>query len=300
MADVRFEQAGLRQPASLRQEARVIGLLFASTTSIIGSGWLSGSFHAARIAGPLAVWSRVIGAVIILLISLCFAELGALFPRSGALVHMSHASHGEGLGRIWAWMLFLAYVTIPPVEAEAVVTCANNYFPQPGTNGLPSASGFATCAFLPAVFAVVNLLAVGMLLRLNNAITWWKIAVPALSGVTLILASSLWNVMAADPTGYHVSGIFTALPAAGIIFCYLGFRTAIDLGGESANPHRHIPIAVIGSVVLAAAIYVLLQKGFLIGLRPSDFAHGWTKHNFTGASGPFAGLALGMTWLAVP
>lgn len=38
MADVRFEQAGLRQPASLRQEARVIGLLFASTTSIIGSG----------------------------------------------------------------------------------------------------------------------------------------------------------------------------------------------------------------------------------------------------------------------
>jgi hypothetical protein len=55
MADVRFEQAGLRQPARLRQEARVIGVLFASTTSIIGSGWLFGSFRAARIAGPLAV-----------------------------------------------------------------------------------------------------------------------------------------------------------------------------------------------------------------------------------------------------
>ena len=42
---------------------------------------------------------------------------------------MSHASHGEGLGRIWAWLLFLAYVAVPVVEAEAVVTYANNYLP---------------------------------------------------------------------------------------------------------------------------------------------------------------------------
>ena len=39
------------QPGALRRDARIIGLLFASTTSMIGSGWLFGSFHAARIAG---------------------------------------------------------------------------------------------------------------------------------------------------------------------------------------------------------------------------------------------------------
>ena len=37
----------------LRRDARIVGLLFASTTSIIGSGWLFGAFHAANIAGPL-------------------------------------------------------------------------------------------------------------------------------------------------------------------------------------------------------------------------------------------------------
>ena len=71
----------------------------------------------------------MVGAVIIMLIALCFAELASLFPRSGALVHMSHASHGDGLGRIWGWMLFLAYVPVPAVEAEAIVTYANNYLP---------------------------------------------------------------------------------------------------------------------------------------------------------------------------
>jgi len=107
-------------------------------------------------------------------------------------------------------------------------------------------------------------------------------------------------VMGADPAGYQFSGIFRALPAAGIVFSYLGFRTAIDLGGESANPSRHIPLAVIGSVLLSAVIYVMLQVAFLLALSPSDLAHGWAKLSFTGQTGPFAGLAatLGLGWLA--
>ena len=53
-------------------------------------------------------------------------------------MHISHASHGEGLGRLWGWMLFLAYVPVPAVEAEAIVTYANNYLPyfiQPHSTG---------------------------------------------------------------------------------------------------------------------------------------------------------------------
>jgi amino acid transporter len=296
------ESAGLAASGKLRREARMIGLLFASTTSMIGSGWLFGAYHASKIAGPLSIWSWVVGAVIIMLIALCFAELAALFPRSGALVHMSHASHGEGLGRIWGWMLFLAYVPIPAVEAEAVLTYANNYLPyflQP-QNGLLTPTGFVACALLLGLFALVNLLAVRTLLRFNSIITWWKIAVPVLTVFVLIAASSHWDVWSADKNSYQVSGIFTALPEAGIVFSYLGFRTAIDLGGESSNPSRHIPIAVIGSVLISAFIYILLQVAFLMALRPGDMAHGWAHLSFAGQAGPFAGLAatLGIGWLA--
>ena len=288
---------------TLKRDVRFISLLFASTTSIIGSGWLFGAYHAARIAGPLSIWSWVVGAVIIMLIALCFAELAALFPRSGALVHMSHASHGEGLGRIWGWMLFLAYVPVPAVEGEAVVTYANNYLPyfiQPHSNGLLTTTGFIVCALLLALFAFLNLLAVRLLLRFNAAITIWKIAVPLLTVIVLICASTHWNVGAAAPGTYQFSGIFTALPTAGVIFSFLGFRTAIDLGGETSNPSRNIPLAVIGSVLVAAVIYVLLQVAFLMALRPSDLASGWNHLSFTGQAGPFAGLAatLGIGWMA--
>ncbi|WP_027820758.1 APC family permease [Paraburkholderia bannensis] len=297
------DMSSLTLSGKLRREAGIIGLLFASATSMIGSGWLFGAYHAARIAGPLSIGSWIIGAVIIMLIALCFAELAVLFPRSGALVHMSHASHGDGLGRLWCWLLFLAYVAVPAVEAEAIVTYANNYLPwfiRPGSAGVLSVTGFVACAALLGVTALLNLMMVRWLLNFNSAITWWKILVPVLTIVALMASSPHWNVTSAAPGTYKLEGMFTALPAAGIVFSYLGFRSAIDLGGESAHPHRNIPLAVIGAVVLAAAIYIMLQVAFIWALSPADLAHGWAQISFKGEAGPFAGLAatLGLGWVA--
>ncbi|MGF6506789.1 APC family permease [Paraburkholderia sp. 32] len=287
----------------LRRDAGIVGLLFASTTSMIGSGWLFGAYHASRIAGPLSIGSWALGAVIIMLIALCFAELAAVFPRSGALVHMSHASHGDGLGRLWCWLLFLAYVPVPAVEAEAIVTYASNYLPwliRPGSAGVLSLAGFFVCAGLLGITALLNLMVIRWLLNVNSTITWWKILVPILTIVGLMAASTHWDVVRAAPDTYKLSGMFTALPAAGIVFSYLGFRTAIDLGGETANPHRDIPLAVIGSVVLAAVVYIMLQVAFIWALSPVDLAHGWARLSFKGEMGPFAGLAatLGLGWMA--
>lgn len=299
-----------RTGKSLRRDAGIIGLLFASTTSMIGSGWLFGALHASKIAGPLSLWSWILGAIIIMLIALCFAELASLFPRSGALVHMSHASHGQGLGRVWGWMLFLSYVAVPSVEAESIVTYANNLYPHlVGNDGVLTGMGFIVCAILVGMLALLNLLAIRWLLAVNNTITWWKIAVPFLTAVILIIAGAheiapLWNhgtsVWTAASNSYDPNGVFLALPSAGIVFSFLGFRTAIDLGGESANPSRNIPLAVIGSVVLSAIIYVLLQLGFLNSVKPQDIVNGWGQLSFPGVKGPFAGLAagLGFGWLA--
>ncbi|MBT9384334.1 APC family permease [Pseudooceanicola sp. CBS1P-1] len=300
MADTTFSQQG---DGGLRRDAGKLALLFVSTTSMVGSGWLFGAYHAAKIAGPYAIWSWIVGAAIVLLIALCFAELAALFPRSGALVHMSHASHGAGLGRIWSWLLYLAYAPVAAVETEAVVTYANNYLPfllKPGGDGTLTITGFVVCALLLLVIAALNLQAVSALMKVNTVVTWWKIAVPLVTVVALIAGSHHWGVWQADPEPGQFDGIFTALPAAGIVFSFLGFRSAIDMGGEAANPGRAIPLAVIGSVLLAAVLYVLLQLAFILALSPGDLANGWASLSFAGDAGPFAGLAaaLGFGWVA--
>ena len=74
------------QEPHLRRHIGIVGLLFASVGSIIGSGWLFGALNASVEAGPAAVISWAIGGVMILLIALVYAELGTMFPLSGGVV----------------------------------------------------------------------------------------------------------------------------------------------------------------------------------------------------------------------
>ena len=99
---------------------------------------------------------------------------------------------------------------------------------------------------------------------------------------------------------YGTKGVLEAVSAGGAIFSLLGFEQAVQLGGESRNPQRDLPRAVIGSILIGATIYMLLQVVFIGALPASALRHGWADVNFTGIFGPFAGIAkgLGLGWLA--
>jgi amino acid transporter len=99
-------------------------------------------------------------------------------------------------------------------------------------------------------------------------------------------------------------GVFLALSAGGVIFAGLGFEQSVQLGGETRNPRRNIPLAIIGGMVVAIVLYIALQVAFILALDPSSLSEGWGAVSFSGKGqlfGPFAALAtaLGLGWLAV-
>src|ERR1039458_4966093 len=59
------------------------GLMFVSLGSIIGSGWLLGALTAATLAGPASLISWVLAAIMLALLALVHAELGAAYPAAG-------------------------------------------------------------------------------------------------------------------------------------------------------------------------------------------------------------------------
>lgn len=290
-------------PAKLRRDAGVIGLLYASLGSIIGSGWLFGALHAAVQAGPWSVLSWMIGAAAILLLAFVFAELSTMFPNSGAMVHMTHVSHGDLVGKIWSWILFLAFVSVPPVEVSAVLTYSNNYIPgliEPHT-GLMTGTGMGWAALLLAGVVALNFLAVRWVLAINSAATWWKLVIP-IATIGILMAYSFHpSNMVAQTASTPKSGIFTAVATAGIVFSFLGFQQAIALAGETRNPNRYVPIALISSVLIGMLIYVGLQIAFITALNPADIGNGWGHLRFTGMFGPLAAIAVGVgaLWWAV-
>lgn len=289
----------------LRKDAGMVGLLFAGVSSMIGSGWLFGPMHAAKDAGPLSIGSWAIAALVVGLIALVYAELGPLFPKSGGLMPMSLISHGRLVGRIWSWILFLAYVSIAPVEAMAVVTYANNYLPglvNPHTS-LLTGTGVVVSVVVLALMTVLNFLILRLVLLLNTIATWIKVCAPI---GTIIVLLAVSHHPANLAIAAHASGDFgnmlTAIATAGVFFSLFGFTQAIQLAGETANPARNIPIAVIGTIVIGAIIFVLVQYAFVTAIPPELLAHdGWSGLNFSGDAGPMAGLAvtLGVSFWAL-
>ena len=86
----------------------------------------------------------------------------------------------------------------------------------------------------------------------------------------------------------------------GVIFALEGFEQAAQLAGEARNPKRDAPIAVVGSMLLGAAIYLLLQVCFTGALSPANLAHGWANpFGHAGTFGPYYTLAssIGLGWL---
>ncbi|MGH8401464.1 MAG: amino acid permease, partial [Gammaproteobacteria bacterium] len=164
----------------LRKDAGLVGLLFVGVSTMIGSGWLLGPMHSARDAGPLSIGSWAIAARVVGLIALVYAELGPMFTKSGGLMYMSLITHGRLVGRIWSWILFLAYVSIAPVEAMAVVTYANNYLPgmvHPETQ-LLTAQGVMIAVGVLALLTALNFLVLRLILLLNTLATWIKVCAP--------------------------------------------------------------------------------------------------------------------------
>ncbi|NUP44958.1 MAG: APC family permease, partial [Streptomyces sp.] len=298
-------------PVPLRRDMGRISLLFAGVGSIIGSGWLFGALNAAKVAGPASVFSWAIASVMILLIGLCFAELGTMFPVSGGVVRFPHLSFGSFASYTMGWITWVAAATVAPIEVEGALQYATrwahftDHHPGSGTYTL-TGLGYAAAVLAMAFFVTLNYYGIRWFARVNNVLVWWKLGVILLV-IAAFLATAFHarNLGAAEYGGFApggAKGVFTAISTAGITFSFLGFRQAVELAGETADPKRNVPFAIIGSVLLTAAIYILLEVAFLGAVPTGDLAHshGWLNLSFTNDFGPLAAIAsaIGLGWLA--
>ncbi len=297
-----------RARPGLRREIGFIGLLWASGGSIIGSGWLFGAQGALATAGPAAIISWVIGAIAITMLALVHAELGAMYPVAGGTARFPHYAFGGAVGASFGWFSWLQAATVAPIEVMAVIQYGQHYSfasgwmkVSDGQNVL-TGTGVVAAVVLMAIFTAINFLSVRKLANTNSAATWWKVGIPVLTIVVLAIVSfHPGNFTAADgfnPSG--AGGVLAAVSTSGIIFALLGFEQADQLAGESANPKRDIPRAVIGAITIGAIIYILLQVVFLGALPASQIGDTWAHSPFATFSGPFANLSalVGVGWLA--
>jgi amino acid transporter len=309
------EAVAATRPADvgLRREVGLIGAIWASETSIIGSGWLFASMGALVVAGPAAIYGWLIGGFVVIVLALVHAELGGMYPVAGGTARFPHLAYGSVAGISFGFFSWLQAVTVAPVECFAVMQYGSYYFHglYNPTKGVTTGSGFLWTVILMAVFTAFNFLAVKLFARVNSTITWWKVAVPILTIIILFFKFHGGNFtagVAGGPDGsggfmpFGIKAVFGAIPSVGIVFSYLGFEQADQLAGEIKDPQRNLPRAVIIACLLGTLIYVLCAV-VMTGATPSGLLH----HGFAGIAPtnpviiyPFAAVAglAGFGWLA--
>ena len=299
--------SGEKSDRSLRRDVGLVGMLFSSVGSIIGSGWLFGALYASQIAGPAALISWVIGGLMMIAIAMTFAELGTMFPLSGGVIRFPHFSYGSFTSFTFGWVTWLGAVTVAPIEVLATLQYATNYLPWLTTvaEGVPvlTIPGYVVAVALMFLYSLINVVGVRFFAQINNVAVWWKLGTILLSIVVLMLvsfnSSNFTAIGGFAPEG--IKAVFVAISSAGIVFSYLGFRSAIEIAGESSRPSRDVPLAVVGSLVITAIIYVALQFAFIGALPEATLKDGFANLAFKNDFGPIAGLAtlIGVGWLAL-
>jgi amino acid transporter len=289
----------------LKREISATNVLIAAAGGMIGSGWLFSPFLTVKIAGTGALIAWIIAALFMLLIALPLCELGAMIPISGGMANYPTFTHGEEVGFLFAWISWLSYVVMTPIEIQAILQYASHFFPilvEHGGGIKLSGYGYLAAIMIMLVVVLLNSFGIKMLAECNKYASIIKFAVPLIAIICLLSyhhdASGGLNLNLKH--GAVWGNIFSALSLGGVAFAFTGFQNGLILAGEVKHPQRNIPIAILGAVGVGFLLYFLLQLSFILAMPKSYLTQGWTHLSFPGDSGPMVGLTLllGLGWLA--
>jgi APA family basic amino acid/polyamine antiporter len=242
--------------------------------AIIGTGIFVVIGEGAAIAGPAVILSFGLAALACVFSALSYAELASSIPVSGSAYTYTYATLGEVVAWIIGWDLILEYGV--SVAAVAVGWGGNLNELLENTFGValpaaisapPSEGGIFNLPAVIIVFAITWLLIIGVResAQANFVMVIIKLAVLVFFIIAAATAINADNFTPFAPAGY--GGVVTA--AAIIFFAYIGFD-AVSTGSEEAkNPSKDLPVAIIGSLVVATIFYILASLG-AVGLLPAD------------------------------
>lgn len=280
-----------------KKNISTFSLMMTGVTSIIGAGWLLSTQRLSNVSGPAAVLTWVVGMLVAMLVALCFIEVGSSVPSAGGIGYYSRLTHGKFSGFLTSWINWLSIVTVPAIEAQAIIQYLSQLSPYfmswyDAKAHVMSNTGIAYAIILMLFFMYVNYWSVQLFIRFNNILTFIKVAVPILTlGCLLYIGmhpSNFGHTMH-EFAPFGIRSIFVGVVSCGVVMSFNGFQVPMTFSEEIKSPKTQLPIAVLGSILMTFVLYLLLQAVFIGALDPKLVANGWENLNFRS---PYVNLLL--------
>jgi APA family basic amino acid/polyamine antiporter len=221
------------------------------------------------VGGVLSVW--LVAGILTLFGALVCAQLSAAFPRTGGVYVFLEETLSPAAGFLWGWAMFWSAHSGIIAASSVVLARYVAYFIPLGDTGIRAV---AIAGIL--VLSFVNYLGVRQGSLLQTVVTVSKVI-----AILLLLALVLLWGRPAGPSGpppFPPGAPFRefVLAVSAALFTFGGWHMVTYTAGETRDPVRTIPRALLIGTLTVTAVYVLLNAAYLY-LLPIDRVIGSTR-----------------------
>ncbi|POM22308.1 putative amino acid permease YhdG [Actinomadura rubteroloni] len=265
-------ESGAGEGGELKRTMSPLQLTLFSVGATLGTGIFVVLGEAVPLAGPAVVVAFLLAAVTALFSALSYAELAGTIPLSGSSYSYSYATLGELVAWVSGWCLMLEYAVSVSAVAVGWGQYLNDLFDQGFGYTLPAAisspPGEGGLVNVPAVVIVV-LSALLLLRGTSESATVNVVMVFLKTGVLLFFCAVAFTAFRSGNVKPFAPLGFAGVSAAGskVFFSYIGFDAASTAGEEARNPRRDLPLAIVASLAIVTALYVLVALA-AVGAMP--------------------------------
>ena len=234
-----------------RAAPRALGvwsLLALGINGIVGVGiFFTPNLVAGLAPGGAGVWAYALTVLALLPVALTYARLGSRFDADGGPYVWARAAFGDGAGFVVGFAAYASAV----LSTSAVIAGLGEY--------TAPLLGFGAHKQLFSLAAALAFAAIVLSGLKPSAWVWSTLTVLKLLPLLLLVAVFLSS---GAPDAVHSAPAATVSWSRAvliIVFPMQGFEIVPVPGSHVRSPERAIPIATVGSLVLCAALYVLLH-----------------------------------------
>ncbi len=241
-----------QEPVQLKREVGVWGLSLSAINLTIGAGIFVLPAIVAEQLGAASFMAYLFCAGLIILIMLCFAEIGSKITSTGGAAAYVDAAFGSFAGFVISTLFWFGYcIAADAAVANALFDLIKNTHPI----FTHTASKYFFFILIFGVFAYINIKGVKSGIRFIMIITVLKIvSLLLLIGVGVFHLNSENLVLHSFPT-FKTIGETSLL----LLFAFFGAETALSISGEIKQPNKTIPKAIFICIASVVLIYLLIQ-----------------------------------------
>lgn len=267
----------------LERSIGLFGAVAYGVGTIVGAGVYALMGPGVANAGN-AVWlAFVLAAIIASFTGLCYAKLSSVYPTAGAEYdYVGEATGNKFLAFVVGWLVILSAI----ISVAAVALGFGGYLQA--LTGVPAVM---YAAVLIAAMSVINFMGIKESIVANVVLTAIEVA-----GVVIIIFLGVGSLGSVDylEIPHGVEGIVGAVGV--IFFAFIGFEGLVKIGEETKDPTRTIPRALILSLIISTALYVVAALSVVSVLPYQELAGSTSALADVAevAAGPGAGLAMSL------